>query len=725
MSESWLTTEEVRALGVPRATLYWQIQNGRLMVRQAHHRPRGKNGKAKKEILLSSLPAAIQRRYLKSQISDLRSQNESPAGTSGEGGESAGAARRAGAEANLPSARLSPTATPAGSQISNLKFQIENPLAGLAEEELEKLTDYAEALGRAEGEPRRQRRWIARSQKVSLSTLDRDVATFKEEGLAGLVWKTRADKGRPRVGNEQVVAKIQTEYLKLHRPTAKAIYAKISTDYQLSSRAPPSFTWVLRQIEQIPQKLISRYRLGEKHYRDHYEYSSTRRRPALPRQWVDADHHEADHYVVFPDGSVGRPFITTLHDLCTGEILALRIPRDKRVGRGRAPGAVDIGLAVRQAILRKESQISDLKSQSWPSFGLFERFYHDLGKDFLSSHLRAVLADLHIKPVPCRGYHGQSKPIERWFRTLEDGTRDLPGYCGNKPENNPYRSAVRPQKPDPKTLMTLEDYERAIVGWVVTKYHHAPSTALGGISPLEALAAHVKNGFSPRELRDERALDLLLMRRARRAGGEMIQMRKDGFRLFGRLYMHPELAHLVGEEIDPRYDENNLGEIICYHKERFVCVATNKELLDFGATKADLKRANEIRREQKRRDQEWYEERIKQAQYGDPAARAVAERNHDEVMEEERKKIAVGAEAEGVPMLMPKYQRTVKLLGEKALHKKAGRVLREVKKTSQISDLKSQKDETGGKEPWEVEEELPTGKEIFKRERNPWIEEDA
>ena len=67
------------------------------------------------------------------------------------------------------------------------------------------------------------------------------------------------------------------------------------------------------------------------------------------------------------------------------------------------------------------------------------------------------------------------------------------------------------------------------------------------------------------------------------------------------------------------------------------------------------------------------------------------------------------------------YSKAKKFAIQEELGKKA-RSLREVKKQSQISDLKSQGPKA--KEPWEIEEALPTGEEIFKREKNPWVDED-
>ncbi len=88
--------------------------------------------------------------------------------------------------------------------------------------------------------------------------------------------------------------------------------------------------------------------------------------------------------------------------------------------------------------------------------GVAERLYIDNGKDFKSRHLggaakrfkvdfnretRGVIEALHIQQVThARPYTPWSKTVERFFGTMErDCIQDLPGWCGNKPENKPEK----------------------------------------------------------------------------------------------------------------------------------------------------------------------------------------------------------------------------------------------------------------------------------------------
>ena len=726
MSEIWLTTEEVVEMGVPRATLFWQIQKGNLSTRPG---PKAANGKAKKEILLRSLSPAMQAAYLRSTAKDRDSSaspqndrgegdqddggNDFPAGTAGKEGESNGAARRSGAGANLPSALLSPaSAQGAESQISNLKLQTGNPLAGMTEEKLVEITEYAELLRRADGQSRQQRRWIARRAKVSLATLDRDLKAFRERGMAALAPKKRADAGRARIADGKTVRRIQNLYLQTYQPSIVEIHQEIAKDYALSNITPPSYSFVARVVGGIDPDLVGFARIGEREYRNKFAYYSQRRRPALPRQWVDGDHHQWDRPVIFRDGSIGRPWLTALRDLCTGEVLGFSV--NAHQSAGKYSNRHTIAYVLRRAILKKEDP-------RWKSYGLFENFLHDLGKDFRSKHVRAICHDLSIRPRPTRGYHGQSKPIERWFRIMEGQLKHLPGYIGNKPENNPERQKIgtpRTWEEMRKELITIDQLEAALLEWILNVYHFAPSKGLKGLAPMEVLEAHVKRGFSPREVRDERALDLLMMERLDR-GKRPIVVKRGKIQAFGskweaRYFEAPQLLELSGREVQAFYDPERLGELYIYRENHFVCMAVNAELVDFGAMKADMKHRLEMEHHQRRRRSERLEEIRLEAQYRDPLRRAIALRTQDEVLTEERKQIAAGAEpARTIGQMLPKYQRAVKKL--KGSRGQGFKGLREVKQQSQTVNEPEAN-------PY-IETKRLKASEIFKREENEYLEE--
>ena len=480
---------------------------------------------------------------------------------------------------------------------------------------------------------------------------------------------------------------------------------------------------MVRTCKATAPDLVARFRIGEKYYDDNFAYYTQRKKPALPRQWVDADHHPCDHYVIFPDGSIGRPWLTAIQDICTNEILGFRLTKFKPVGRGSYPGANTIALTLRHAILRKtDPSRSAQDDKDWPSYGLFENFYADLGRDFRSHHIRAICHDLTINIRHTRGYHGKSKPIERWFGVMELPLGRLPGYCGNSPGNNPYRQRIGPpRKPEEmrNELLTIEQYETAIYDWIVKEFHHRESRALKGLSPMAALEAHVKNGFVAREVRDERVLDLLLMRANKKkpVGRRGIQM--FGTKYEPRHYGAPELLDLVGQEVEVAWDPAAIGQVVVYKDTRFLCIAVNRELSEFGASEETIRREREIRREQEQRQQERYQEMVNQARYPRAIDQARAEQRDELMIEEERRQIAVGAQAPGAAMLLPKQQRAVKLLSKKKLREKARYVFSEVKRQKSPSLLTPHS--SLPEEPEWMKEEEPVAEPV--KEKPQWLRE--
>ncbi len=625
------------------------------------------NGRHKKEILLSSVPAEVQERYLKKQQAAVSEQRIEDGGSKME-----------------DSAILDP----------------QSSIIDVSEEELEEVNRRAEVVKEASGEPRSRRAQIAWKARISLTTLDRRLKSFRAEGIKGLTRKPREDDGVHRKYDAQVTALIQSHYLNPHRPMIAAVHRWVSKDCEMSGVPPPNYTWVRRVVEKIPADMIARFREGDKTFRDKFAYVTLRKKPALPRQWVNSDHHQCDHFVIFPDGKIGRPWLTAIQDICTNEIMGFYIKREVRAGRVAHPGSNEVALCLRRAVLKKEDQ-------GWPSFGLFENFYLDLGKDYRSHHVRAVCHDLGIHIEHCQPYHGQSKPIERWFGVMENALRHLPGYTGSKPE-------LRPEGIDPKSLLSIDQYDRALHDWITKEYHYQSSKALGGLSPIEALGSHAKNGWSPREIGNDRALDLLLMRR------RSVKVYRMGIQAFGvqgkqRYFWTDELTSYINQRVDIAYDPAHVGELLVYAKDRFVCKATNKELLTFGASEEMIAQERQIRRKQREDLNTRYGELQARAQYPDPLARAAAEQRYEKALGEEQKKIAVGAEPEGVPVLLPKYAQAAKKLRKKPVLVTRDRARGEG--TNNEHDKRSPN-------PHLVEEPLPTSEEIFKTEKNPWLEED-
>ncbi len=181
--------------------------------------------------------------------------------------------------------------------------------------------------------------------------------------------------------------------------------------------------------------------------------------------------------------------------------------------------------------------------------------------------------ELGMHPVHAKAYHGQSKPIERFFGTLHEIESWVPSYVGNSINAKPprlkrgedlHRSAYARMGGRP---LTLEETHKALALWF-DQYVRTPSRAahLGGRTPLEIFSQGVGPGV------DLARLDLLMLSR------EVKGITKHGVSLHGRHYYHPTLADRRHKCL-VRFDPQALDSVLVYDMDgKFLC-----EARDFGA----------------------------------------------------------------------------------------------------------------------------------------------
>jgi putative transposase len=665
VSEHWISIKAAAdSLRITTRQLFRRLECGQYKVQDG---PRSGNRKHSREILLESLPQRAQADYW----AKLAAQNAHPDDK--------------------------PETVTAAS------------IAGQSEYVVEGINRRAEAMRHIESAENRHEEIRDVAKKFGKS--ERSIELWFEKWLASgrstaaFIRKTRRDRARSRVADDHVIARIQSEYLQLYRPTAREIYRSIVRDYDMSGRRAPSYQTVRRICKSIPPDLRALARDGAKAFDDKFAIVTLRKKPALPRMWCAADHHLTDHIVVFKDGSIGRPWLTAIQDICTNEILGYTLSREKR---STYPGSQAIGVTLRKAILRKDDPL-------WPSFGLFDVFYTDLGKDFRSKYVRSVCHDLNITVRYTRGYWGRSKgSIERWFGTLESGLKKLPGYIGRSTDTNPLRQTIgapRQWESMRGEILTVDQFAAELHRWITAEFHHTESRALKGYSPIGLLEKHINDGFTARAVTNERALDLLMMSRAGKTVGRMgIQMFSTQYEQ--RFFRAPELVGLVGQDVQVFWNPESIGEIIVYKDDRFICKAQNEELLGYDATEEDLAREREIKKAQKEGVRRRHEELLQQRQYPNEMARVQAEKRIANVTQQEREKIAVNAQAPSATVIIPKYYSAEKTL------RAASATPVPSKKQIKDEELRSSEDLFGPEEDCaaSVDEQLKSSDELFKPE---------
>ncbi len=256
-----------------------------------------------------------------------------------------------------------------------------------------------------------------------------------------------------------------------------------------------------------------------------------------------ADGHTLNCDVINPyTGRPFRPTIVVVTDFKTGMPLGWEI--------GASENTQIISMAYYRAIM---------------TLGFVPRhFYLDNGRAFKAKYFKQAkdfdtLPGLferlkpygYMKTLHARPYHGQSKPIERFFGTLNDFEQRRPGYRGNSIQTQPPH-LLRAEKVSKGlhnkltggAVDTITDIHVALVDWVLNKYAVTPQTkgsSLQGRSPEEVYKESIEvvrssEGFEKRMITPENLRFLMLAQAVKKSD-------KNGILMFGRHYWNEGIYH--------------------------------------------------------------------------------------------------------------------------------------------------------------------------------------
>ena len=500
-------------------------------------------------------------------------------------------------------------------RVARVKFpdQMEFRTAGLTEAQVRAAQDRRSILlewenARADGthgglvESLVTERFILRLErerglKLSRATLFNWQRCWRSAGLNGLVDRRGycgTGDGDGDGGSDPFYDEIKRLYL-----TPRQL--KIPKCYWIAAMKAAEYGWPVRSIHQcrrflesLPRALVLKLRHGEEAYVNDAEPFIERDYSGLKSNEVwCGDHHRFDVMVSYRGRHV-RPWLTAWQDLRSRKIVGWQVFAE-------APNTDTILAAFRDGVL---------------SFGVPESVLIDNGKDFDSyalhgrtkqqrragvdpSKASGVFAMLNVRARFCWPYHGQSKPIERWFGTVADEVRAWETYCGNAPGNRPEdlgRQLARDKAP------TLEEFRDWFAGWLPAynaSAHHGAD--MHGKSPDQVYAENL----TEKRTAPAGTLDLLLMKATR-----PVKVHQNGVSYASLNYgqYEPELHRRLGEQVTLRLDPKVASRVlVCDLEGRSICWAACNERIPANATHAELKDAIAAKREDRKRVKEYYD----------------------------------------------------------------------------------------------------------------------
>lgn len=185
---------------------------------------------------------------------------------------------------------------------------------------------------------------------------------------------------------------------------------------------------------------------------------------------VQIDHTEAD--IILVDEAhrkpIGRPWLTLAIDIFSRMVAGIYITFEK-------PSATSVGMCLAQAICLKREYLAELEvSGEWSVWGVMSTVHTDNAKEFRGAVLERACTeyqiDLQWRPVMLPHFGGH---IERLMGTMANEIRKLPGTTFSNPsQRKGYDS-------EGQSALTLKEFERHIVEFIVNVYHQRVHSQIG------------------------------------------------------------------------------------------------------------------------------------------------------------------------------------------------------------------------------------------------------
>lgn len=422
---------------------------------------------------------------------------------------------------------------------------------------------------------------------ITAAQVNRWNRVYEEKGIQGLY----DGRGTHNRGQDTIPEEAWNTYYSLwfHYPraTLQQCYDMTCEKYREQLPHMPSREAFRRKIDKLPQSVKILRNEGKKGFDDKCMPHMDINYEALAsnEQWV-ADHHVFDVLVEDTDGRIFRPWLSAWLDRRSRYIVGYEI-------NSCAPNADIVLSSFAKACMKS---------------GIPETVLLDNGKDFKAydlfnnENVMSIAGQMGIKVINAIVRNAKAKPIERYFKTLEEKYfAMLPCYIAGKPHLRPEKMSMTNKKLKLKGLCIpyaeFLETARQIIQEVNNSSHHG--RGMDGHTPYEI---YTENFSRPaRMVRDEDVLHLLLQRTSRpvKVGRNGVHLKATGF-----YYNNFALFEMIGREVYARYNGDDVSKIYVYDTEdRFLCTAECNELVQLGteASIQTIKEYNHYKKERRER----------------------------------------------------------------------------------------------------------------------------
>ena len=258
-------------------------------------------------------------------------------------------------------------------------------------------------------------------------------------------------------------------------------------------------------------------------------------------------------------------------------------------------------------------------NQTLEECGAFEHLLIDNGKDFKSTWLagsawkerrikrdrpyeqlvEGVFQEAGLELHFCNPYRGQSKPIERAFRTyIELFEKRMPTYVGSNTVMRPDEAKLywgkingRDKVEVTLTLTHLREIWPQFIRWYRAEWHHS-GQGMDGKTPREVF----EENMTVRRILPERYRMYIMTRREKRT------VRRNGVAIGGIDYFTPQMIEYTGQEVEVRRGLDDIGTVHIFRlpERTYLFDAYNDILRDSGVSEDNNRRRNQATKAQRK-----------------------------------------------------------------------------------------------------------------------------
>ncbi|MDE6426175.1 MAG: Mu transposase C-terminal domain-containing protein [Ruminococcus sp.] len=375
---------------------------------------------------------------------------------------------------------------------------------------------------------------------------------YKNGGIEALI-DTRGGYNKDACSiSEKAWDMFYTLYMTLQRRSIKWCYDKT----KLAFPDIPSVSAFERKVKTIPEYAILKYHTGTKAFNDAMPHMIRDKSGVMSNDIWCSDHHRADVFVKNDTGHVIRPWITIFTDIRSTKVMSFIV-------READPNTTVVKKCLRLGIEKH---------------GVPNEIYTDNGKDYTAKKLSeeyplSVMNVLGIGKITATPYHGQAKPVERFFRTLEERFGKMfYSYAGNDAKKRPEHMQKTNKVLDgDKNIPTLEFYIEQLAKYI-DEYnntaHHGDG--MDGRTPNQV---YDENLTEKREIGDSNALRLLFGKTVERT------VQKNGIAMYNNTFTNNDgkLIPYYDRKVLVTYDPDDLETVYIFDMDyNYICSASAK-----------------------------------------------------------------------------------------------------------------------------------------------------